>query len=170
MRERLSKGALKTFWHVILSPTHLPCPKRNNYLLLLSLIHFFDKELAKNNRILWINNILNKLFLSYNSKLMNKFLYCLYLNKVRNKKITAGVLRISFFVFRNAACNNKRVFWAIKMKMSFKLCKRGLKVKMILNWKLDASSAFSWFQGLIWQPCQKAIHTILMSEICQSCY
>ena len=64
---------------------------------------------------------------------MNKFLYCLYLNKVRNKKITAGVLRISFFVFRNAACNNKRVFWATKMKMSFKLCKRGLKFKMILN-------------------------------------
>ena len=44
------------------------CPKRNSRLLLSSLIHFFDKQFAKNDRKLWIKNILNKLlFLSYSS-------------------------------------------------------------------------------------------------------
>ena len=36
------------------------------------------EQFAKNNRLLWTENILNKiLFLSYNSKWMNKFLYCI---------------------------------------------------------------------------------------------
>ena len=61
------------------SPIHLPCSKRHSSLLLLPLIHFLDKQFAKNDRILWKKNILDKLlFRSYNSKWMNKFLYCVY--------------------------------------------------------------------------------------------
>ena len=64
------------------SAIHLPCPKWNSSLLLLLLIHFFDEQRAKNDRILWIKNISDKtLFLSYNSKWINKCLYCMYLNK-----------------------------------------------------------------------------------------
>ena len=45
----------------------LPLPfLRNRSLLLLSLIHFFDKLFAKNNRILWTKNNLNNVtFLNY---------------------------------------------------------------------------------------------------------
>ena len=52
------------------SPIHFSCPKRNK-----PLIRFLHKSFAKNDRMLWIKNILNKLlFLSYNSKWMNKLI------------------------------------------------------------------------------------------------
>ena len=81
--EGSSKGALESFWHIIhLSPSmSLVQIGTVTYFCLThtSLIHFFDKQFAKNGRILWMQNILNKLlFLSDKSKWMNKFLYCIY--------------------------------------------------------------------------------------------
>ena len=87
-----AKEHLNLFDTTCTFPIHLPCPKRNSSLLLLALIHFFDKQFAKNNKILWLKNIFNKrLFLSYNSKWMSKFLYYMYVNKIRNKRIKTDV-------------------------------------------------------------------------------
>ena len=47
LREGLGKRALKSFWDDIVSPIHLPCPKRNQSLLLLSLIIFLTRSLRK---------------------------------------------------------------------------------------------------------------------------
>ena len=53
------------------------CPKGNSSLLLSSLVKFFDEHFVKNDRILWIKNILNKIIFLIANEWIHFFTACI---------------------------------------------------------------------------------------------